>query len=742
MSNGYKDYSRDYSAIQNAGHNLVSNRGYSAYKYNRYPNPQDYNYGYNRNVKTNQLSNETSRYDELDILDQFSQPLLQKQGGDVMGNLSSIQMGQNKRNDIPQIRGSSANPRNILPNNRNPYPPQPPPPSFQQYPSYNYQQPPPYSQFNPKQEQSDQVAKLLQQQLDKQNEILSQLANNLDKSRNAQMNQQSQAPQPDYSQKLRDIEKEYEMMNEIQNLRREIGSIVNQKNQINPLIQQQQQQFQMMQMQQMMMNPYMNPMMMMLMNQMNQQNPNQNLQPPQQPFQNVPPPFYPFQNSPPPPQQNKYENENRLEELLKQLLKEKALNNMQQSQQIPQYQDNRFNYQNRGIPSRQPYPNQNDQQINFSEPSEYIQNQYQPIQNTQPSQKTRTQMSNQKPRKVDTSRFRKKICKVVLFLRWLKQEVIKSKKQFKQYEVEEFSNDYLKAQQDALPWLTNSSTKALQQIVINCKKEQDITDLVVKKLNAKEQESRFNAYTEECNTILDEMTKTIDNIPESVSLFIVKKFYDNSYFSNNPFYLFEFEIDRLEFDQNDQRLINIDNFPDSPRFKMLLLIYIFIKIYLPSLLIKPWEQNLDPSIRMIENYITTKKFSILCSIMYHQIMDYLKINVPLVQRKPNEVTWAPIPKTQIINNSKQVQLQPLDSTKEELLTLAINRDQLSTFYSKKQQWIEQFRQKLDLYAKTVRQKLQQQRIAYLEIRKELLQDKAKDLQKIIPQNLRNVQLKN
>ncbi|KAL4426902.1 hypothetical protein ABPG74_012902 [Tetrahymena malaccensis] len=738
MSNGYKDYSRDYSAIQNAGHNLVSNRGYSPYKYINHP--QDYNYGYNRNVKTNQQSSETSRYDELDILDQFSQPLLQKQGGDILGNLSSIQMGQNKRKDFPQMRGSSANPRSIQPYNRNPYPPQPPQPSFHQYPPYNYQQPPPYGSFNPKQEQSDQLAKLLQQQLDKQNDILSQLSNNLEKSKHAQMNLQSQAPQPDYNQKLRDIEKEYEMMNEIQNLRREISSIVNQKNQVNPLIQQQQQQFQMMQMQQMMMNPYMNPMMMMLMNQMNQQNPNQNLQPPPQPFQNGYPPFYPFQNPPPVPQQNKNESENRLEELLKQLLKEKALNNMQQNQYIPQYQDNRFNYQNRGIPSRQPY--QNDQQINISEPSEYIQNQYQPIQNMQPSQKTRTQQSDQKPRKVDTSRFRKKICKVVLFLRWLKLEVIKSKQQFKQYEIEEFSNDYLKAQQDALPWLTNSSTKAITLILTNCKKEQDITDLVVKKLNAKEQELRFNSYTEECNTILDEMTKTIDSIPESVSLFIVKKFYDNSYFSNNPYFLFQYEIDRLEFDQNDQKLINIDNFLDSPRFKMLLLIYIFIKIYLPSILIKPWELKLDPSIRMIENYITTKKFSILCSIMYHQIMDYLKINVPLVQRKPNEVTWAPIPKTQIVNNNKQAQLQQLDSTKEELLTLAINRDQLTTFYSKKQQWIEQFRQKLDLYAKTVREKLQQQRAAYLEIRKELLQDKAKELQRIIPQNLRNIQLKN
>ncbi|KAL4465373.1 hypothetical protein ABPG72_016774 [Tetrahymena utriculariae] len=735
MNNGQKDYSRDYSAIQNAGQNLVQNRGYSAYKYNR--NPQDYNYGFNRNVKTNQYSNETSRYDELDILDQFSQPLLQKQGGDVMGNISSIQMGQNKRNDFPQIRGSSANPRNIIPYNRNPYPPQPPQPTFHQYPQQMYQQPPPYGYFNPKQEQTDQVTKLLQQQLDKQNDILSQLANNLDKSRHAQMNQQSQPPQPNQSQKLRDIEKEYEMMNEIQNLRREIGSIVNQKNQINPLIQQQQQQFQMMQMQQMMMNPYMNPMMMMLMNQMNQQNP----QPPPQPFQNAYPPFSPFQNPTPVPQQNKYNSENRVEELLKQLLKEKTLNNMQQNQQIPQYQDNRFNYQNR-IPSRQPYSNQNNQQINMSEPSEYIQNQYQPMQNMQPSHISRTQQSDLKQRKVDTSRFRKKICKVVLFLRWLKLEVIKSKQQFKQYEIEEFSSDYLKAQQDALPWLISSSTKAFSQIVTNCKQEQDITDLVVKKLNAKEQELRFNSYTEDCNTIIDEMTKTIDNIPESVSLFIVKKFYDNSYFSNNPQFLFEYEIDRLEFDKTDQKLINIDNFPDSPRFKMLLLIYIFIKIYLPSILIKPWDQQLDPSIRMIENYITTKKFSLLCSIMYHQIMDYLKINVPLVQKKPNEVTWASMPKTQVINNSKQIQLQPLNSTKEELLTLAVNKDQLSTFYSKKQQWIEQFRQKLDLYAKTVRKKLQQQRVAYLEIRKELLQDKAKELQRIIPQNLRNVQIKN
>lgn len=54
--------------------------------------------------------------------------------------------------------------------------------------------------------------------------------------------------------------------------------------------------------------------------------------------------------------------------------------------------------------------------------------------------------------------------------------------------------------------------------------------------------------------------------------------------------MFEFERDRLDFDEFDGRLQGIDKYPDSPMFKMLSVVYMIIKVFIP-LLIAPWQYD-------------------------------------------------------------------------------------------------------------------------------------------------------
>lgn len=43
---------------------------------------------------------------------------------------------------------------------------------------------------------------------------------------------------------------------------------------------------------------------------------------------------------------------------------------------------------------------------------------------------------------------------------------------------------------------------------------------------------RFTDYTNDCDLLIDDIITSIENVPENLALFCVKKFYNNAYFSD------------------------------------------------------------------------------------------------------------------------------------------------------------------------------------------------------------------
>lgn len=126
------------------------------------------------------------------------------------------------------------------------------------------------------------------------------------------------------------------------------------------------------------------------------------------------------------------------------------------------------------------------------------------------------------------------MCNFILFIRWMKEEVKNSRNKLRNYEIEEFRGDLLKATSGALQWLCEASTNGFKSILIHCKKEQDIVDAVASKLNAKEQEIRFTNHMEDCDLLLDGIIAAVPKLPDATTFFIAKKFFDKAYYSNDP----------------------------------------------------------------------------------------------------------------------------------------------------------------------------------------------------------------
>ncbi len=57
---------------------------------------------------------------------------------------------------------------------------------------------------------------------------------------------------------------------------------------------------------------------------------------------------------------------------------------------------------------------------------------------------------------------------------------------------------------------------------------------------------------------------------------------------------------------------------------MLTLLFFFIKIYIPIILIHPWEHQRDPKDSINDNYVSLKKMLIISSIFYIACMEIIE----------------------------------------------------------------------------------------------------------------------
>lgn len=80
-----------------------------------------------------------------------------------------------------------------------------------------------------------------------------------------------------------------------------------------------------------------------------------------------------------------------------------------------------------------------------------------------------------------------------------------------------------------------------------------------------------------------------------------------------------------------------------------------------------------------------------------------------------------MPQTVVCNNNEKItNLVPVNSTKNDILTLFITKENLATFLSKKEQWYEGFKGKLAKFASEIFLKMGLSREAFLELRKDML----------------------
>ncbi|EGR32065.1 hypothetical protein IMG5_097410 [Ichthyophthirius multifiliis] len=127
---------------------------------------------------------------------------------------------------------------------------------------------------------------------------------------------------------------------------------------------------------------------------------------------------------------------------------------------------------------------------------------------------------------------------------------------------------------------------------------------------------------------------------------------------------------------------------------------------------------------------------IICSVFYWAIMDILTIETQVVD-KQNIISEKPIVQTIVVNNNVKAQIVPIQNTKYEMLTGILKREDLQTFLNQNSNWFDSFKEKINIFAQSVRTITDVYRKELLSVRKEAMMEKASLMQTVIPQKYRN-----
>ncbi|KAL4432239.1 hypothetical protein ABPG74_020207 [Tetrahymena malaccensis] len=233
---------------------------------------------------------------------------------------------------------------------------------------------------------------------------------------------------------------------------------------------------------------------------------------------------------------------------------------------------------------------------------------------------------------------------------------------------------------EGLLWVLVAAEKGFSIIRQKPKEDLDIINNVTK-LKSTQLESRIDNLCNITQAIIEGMIENSDIIPENVCKYCAIYFQEKSYLPDGL--ISQFEIDRLEFNQTYGYIRNVNN----NQKLMLTGIFFLIKVIINAALAHPWQFQ-QKDLKLKDDQLTKTKLLIICSILYHIFMEYLKKTLNPIQNNTTNIPQKqkPQPLQQTLVHELGNKTQPENGTRYNIVTGLIDYNSLSTIWTQKGDW--------------------------------------------------------
>ncbi|EAR92181.2 hypothetical protein TTHERM_00804770 (macronuclear) [Tetrahymena thermophila SB210] len=248
---------------------------------------------------------------------------------------------------------------------------------------------------------------------------------------------------------------------------------------------------------------------------------------------------------------------------------------------------------------------------------------------------------------------------------------------------------------EGLLWVLVAAEKGFSIIRQKPKDDLDIINNVTK-LKSTQLESRIDNICNITQLIIEGLIENIDIIPDSISKYSAIFFQEKSYLPDGL--ISQFEIDRLEFNQTYGYIRNVNN----EQKLMLTGVYLLIKVIINAALAHPWQFQ-QKDLKLKDDQITKTKLLIVCSILYHIFMEYIKKTINPIQNNTMNIPqkYKPQPLQQTLVHELGNKNQPENGTRYNIVTGLIDYNSLSTIWTQKGDWRNDMVEKIKLLLQKV-----------------------------------------